>query len=227
MSKSIQLVRRSTIELPNISSYKLTVQAVNPEDMSSKIFVKQRIRNFAKESVDDVFVAVCTPTQLEDFEEDAPGEGSSYFRTDTIELVARTPEVLMEIFDSLVYETKKLVVDLTDLETLSTSEVFTITATSPVARLVAPPTINTVVRDDVAGIITVNFTDNTQAEVLNYHYSLDGGVTWRESKPRIVESPLVIQETSNNTTYNLTIRAYRGGNSYGASSIPVYVAPSV
>jgi hypothetical protein len=134
MLKSIQLVKQSTIELPGISSYKLVVRAANAQNMPDKIFVKQRVRNFAKDSTDDTFVAVCTPVQLEDFEEDAPGEGSSYFRSNTIELIGRTPEYLTEVFDSLLYETQKLVIDLTDLDSLSDAEVYNITAIGPITK---------------------------------------------------------------------------------------------
>lgn len=111
---------------------------MNAQNMSDKIFVKQRIRNFAKGVFDDTFVAVCTPAQLEDFEEDAPGEGTSYYRTNTIELIARTAEEMQAVFNSLVYETKKLVVDLSDLENLSSAEVYVINAIDPVTTIPAP-----------------------------------------------------------------------------------------
>lgn len=227
MSKSIQIVRQSTVELPDISSYKLVVQTANPENMPGKIFVKQRIRNFAQDRTDDTFVAVCTPTQLEDFEEDAPAEGSSYFRTDSIELIARTPEYLMEVFDSLIYEVKKLVIDLSDLDVLTDAEVYTITASEPITRVFSAPVINTVARNRQEQTITVNFTAPTFAEIIDYQYSLDGGLTWRDRTPRSISSPLVIQNVDSNTTYNLIIRAYLGGGSYGASSIPLYIAPVV
>lgn len=132
MSKSIQISKQSIVEVPDISSYRLVVNTLNAQGMTGKIFVKQRIRNFAKDSIDDTFVAVCTPTQLEDFEEDSPGHGTSYYRTDRIDLVARTPEVLQSIFDSLLYETKKLVVDLTDLDNLAPAEVYNISALEPI-----------------------------------------------------------------------------------------------
>ena len=132
MSKSIQILKNNTVELPDISSYKLTIQAINPQDMPSKIFINQRVRNFAKSTFDDTFVAVCTPTQLEDLQEDAPDEGTSYYRTDKIELIARTPEVIQTILDSLLYEVKKLVVDLSDLDNLAEPRVYTISADSPI-----------------------------------------------------------------------------------------------
>ena len=126
MPKNIQLIKRSTIYVPGIQSYKLCVETANAQDMPSKIFVKQKIRNFAKNTFDEVFVAVCTPVQLEDFDEDSPAEGSSYYRTDKIELVGRTAEMVQAVFDSLLYETKKLVLDLNDLEMLSQAETFDI-----------------------------------------------------------------------------------------------------
>jgi hypothetical protein len=130
MAKSIQIIKRSTLALPDIQSYMLTIEAVNAENMPDKIFVKQRIRNFAKGDIDETFVAVCTPAQLEDFEEDAPEDGTSFFRTNKIELVARTPELLQAVVDSLTYEVKKLVTDLTDMENLGNTEIFTITSDS-------------------------------------------------------------------------------------------------
>jgi hypothetical protein len=129
MAKSIQISKKSTIELPDISSYKLVVETLNAQDMPDKIFVKQRITNYSKQDFDGVFVAVCTPVQLEDFEEDAPGHGTSYYRTNTIELVARTPEYLQEVFDSLLYEVTKLVNDLNALDDLGDAQVYTIGAT--------------------------------------------------------------------------------------------------
>lgn len=119
MAKNIQILKRSSIEVHDLSSYKLVLEAVNAEGMPDKIFVNQRIRNFAKGTVDDTFAAVCTPVQLEDFAEDAPAQGSSYYRTNTIEIVVRTPEMLNRAFDSIIYEVKKLVLDLENLDILT------------------------------------------------------------------------------------------------------------
>ena len=118
--------------MPDQSSFKLIVEAVNAENMPSKIFVNQRIHNFSKNSTEDVFRAVCTPTQLEDFDADSPAEGTSYFRVDKIELVARTPEAIKDVFDSILFEVKKLVVDLTALDDLSNAQTYLINATDPV-----------------------------------------------------------------------------------------------
>ena len=135
MAKSIHISKRSTSALPDISSYKLEVLATNAENMPDKIFVKQRVRNFARGGSEDFFVAVCTPAQLEDFAEDSPDGTTSFFRTNTIDLVARTAEELQAVFDSLLYETKKLVVDLTDLEKLDVEEIYVVNAEDPITIL--------------------------------------------------------------------------------------------
>jgi len=213
MSKSIQIVKHSTIELPDISSYKLVVRAENAQNMPDKIFVKQRIRNFAKNTIDETFVAVCTPTQLEDFEEDAPGEGSSYFRTNQIELVGRTPEWLVTVFDSLLYETKKLVVDLTDLDSLSEATVYNITAIDAVAELSSAPTAPaiTYVTPGVTQL-SVFFTAPSAGNVVNYEYSTNNGATWISRSPISASSPLVVSGLTSNTSYTIKIR---GVNSIG------------
>lgn len=219
MAKSIKIVKKSTVELPDISSYKLVVQAIEPVEMDGKVFIKQRIRNFAKETTDDIFVGVCTPTQLEDFEEDAPGHGTSFFRTDSIELVARTPEVIQEVFSSLVYEVKKLVVDLTDLESLQDEEIYSISALDPVVQVLPAPTIQTI----TATSTSLSITFSAPAEIVgppveNYQYSLDGGTTWKDRLPRSVVSPLVISRLTANTTYNVQLRAVNNSFAQGRAT---------
>ena len=76
MPKTVKLSKKSTIYVPDLQSYKLEVNAVDAENTTSKIFIKQRIHNFSKGQFEDNFVGVCTPVQLEDFPEDSPVEGS-------------------------------------------------------------------------------------------------------------------------------------------------------
>lgn len=132
MAKSIRLIKQSTVFLPEQSSYKLELQAVDAQNMTNKIFVNQRTRSFSKDTLEDVFCAIATPTQLEDFAEDSPNEGTSFFRTNRIELVARTPEMLQDVFESILYEVKKLVVDLDALDNLEDAQVFLINSTEPI-----------------------------------------------------------------------------------------------
>ena len=225
MSKSIQISKRSTVALPGISSYKLEVEAVNAQDMSDKIFVKQRIRNFAKGELDDTFVAVCTPVQLEDFGEDSPNEGSSYYRTNRIELIGRTPEMVQEVFDSLVYEVKKLVVDLTDLEVLSDSEIYNISAIDPVTELLAAPTITRIVGADVSLRVTLNPPQIHDAPAIAYYqYSLDDGVTWTDQLPRTPATVFDIEGLQNCTTYSVKVRAVNAVGRIGEPSENTHVS---
>jgi hypothetical protein len=226
MPKSIQLAKRSTIPIPDIFSYKLTVDAVNAEDMPDKIFVKQRIRNFAKGVFDDSFVAVCTPVQLEDFPEDAPQEGSSYYRTNSIELVMRTPEELQNVFDSLLWEVKKLVSDLSDIELLKEEEIFSIVSGYPVTTIPNSPTILSV--NSLDSEIWVNFTPPVSdggTPITNYQYSVDGGENWLNRLPANTLSPLKIKNLENNTTYRVAIRAVNV-NGVGNKSATVYASPT-
>ena len=127
MAKAIQISRQSTVWIPHLQSYKLVVEAINPEDMPSEVFIKQRLKNFAQDSFDDNFVAVCTPVQLEDLPIAAPDAGSSFYRVSKIELVGRLPEAIDKVFDSLIYEVQKLVQDLNALDDLNEAKVYSIT----------------------------------------------------------------------------------------------------
>jgi hypothetical protein len=229
MPKSIQIVKQSTVELPGISSYKLIVQTRNAQEMTSKIFIKQRVRNFAKNTTDDVFVGVCTPVQLEDFDEDAPAEGSSYFRSDYIELIGRTPEFLREVFDTLVYETKKLVVDLSDLDSLAEAQVYTISANAPVTELQPAPSINNIISSKVEENyrLTINFTPVSGvagSPVFNYDYSLDNGVSWNTVLPLIVTSPILLENLQKSSTYGVVLRAVNSKGIASPLSATVYAS---
>jgi hypothetical protein len=128
MPKAIQISRQSTVWIPHLQSYKLVVEAINPENMPQEVFIKQRLKNFAQDSFDDNFVAVCTPVQLEDLPVNAPDAGSSFYRVSKIELVGRLPEALDKIFDSLLYEVEKLVADLNALDDLKEAVIYNVTS---------------------------------------------------------------------------------------------------
>ena len=127
MAKSIKLSKQSAVRIPHTGAHKIVVSAVDAVDMPSEIFVKQRFRNFARDVFEDNFVAVCSPTQLEDLPLNAPEGKTSYFRVSEVELIANTPELLERIFDSMLYEVQKLVLDLTAIDSLEVAEVYSIT----------------------------------------------------------------------------------------------------
>lgn len=228
MPKSIQLAKRSTIPVPDIFSYKLTVDAVNAEDMPDKIFVKQRIRNFARGVFEDTFVAVCTPVQLEDFPEDSPEEGgSSYYRTNSIELIMRTPEELQNVFDSLLWEVKKLVSDLTDIEQLKEEEIFSIISDYPVTTIPNAPQILSILSLDSELWVYFNPpTSDGGTPIISYQYSLDNGQNWVNRVPSTSASPIKIRNLDNNTSYRVSIRAVNM-QGVGNRSSSVYASPTL
>lgn len=115
-----------------LKSYSMTVEVASSEDMEKEVFVKQKLMNFLTDTVDEVFVAVCSPAQLEDLPTLAPVRGSSYFRAHSISLIANTPEHLQGIFDSILYELHKLTRDLNVLSNQNTSETYRISTAGAV-----------------------------------------------------------------------------------------------
>jgi hypothetical protein len=109
---TFNLAKTTSAWAPDISSYKMTVEITSAEDAPREIFVIKRTRDFVKDQFEDVFAAVATPVQLEDFPIRAPRENSSYYRTNVATLIVRTAEGMQAVFDSMVYEIKKLALDL-------------------------------------------------------------------------------------------------------------------
>jgi hypothetical protein len=225
MPKSIQISKQSTVYAPDLSSYKLIVEAKNAVGMPVKIFVKQRIRNFAKDAIEEPFVAVCTPVMLEDLEEDSPAEGTSYYRTDRIELVGRTPEMIQEVFDSLLFEVKKLTIDLADIEMLSDAEVYLVSSIDSVRLIMNKPIVSTVAASSSS--LTISFVSPIPpagVTIKNYQYSLDAGLAWKDMLPPKVTTPIVIEGLDPATVYGLQLRALGSNNIIGEPTDVIYTA---
>lgn len=126
MPRKIQISREGTVWLPHMQSYKMIVKAINAQEMPAEIFIKQRLRNFVQDKFEDNFVAVATPTQLEDFPVNSPNADSSFYRVSEIELVGRLPEALDAVFDTLLFEVQKLVQDLNSLDILDEAKFYEI-----------------------------------------------------------------------------------------------------
>lgn len=99
-----------------VGSYRVAIAATASVGVSPNIFVMQRIRDFTANKFEDNFAAVATPAQLEDIPEVNNMTESSFYRTNSIELVARTAEYLAEIVASIFNEVQNLVDDLKALE---------------------------------------------------------------------------------------------------------------
>jgi hypothetical protein len=212
MAKSIQISRRYVDTNRELSSYRLYVEAINAQEMTNKVFIKQRIVNFSKGTTDDIFVGVCTPTQLEDLGEDSPLAGTSFFRSNSIDLVATTSEELKNTLDSVIFEVKKLVDDLSALDVLTDDEVYNIEPNVPITILANSPNITRASQIGSNLILYFTAPDNVMpADIDNYEYSLNGGTTWTVSSPAISYSPMTITGLAYNTTYNIKIRAVTNG----------------
>jgi hypothetical protein len=109
---TLNLVRRATDFDPAASSYRLTLEVNSAQNITSKVFVNQRLRNLSNNSFEDVFAAVATPAQLEDFDEDVPGPGTSYYRTNKIDILSRNADYLNDVYDDIVWQVQKLVDDM-------------------------------------------------------------------------------------------------------------------
>lgn len=98
------------------------------EGITKYAFVNQRLRNHIANNFEDVFCAVATPAQLEDFDVNSPATGSSFLRKHTIDLVSRNAAYLEDVFQSIVRELQKLVSDWEALNVLQEDGLYTISA---------------------------------------------------------------------------------------------------
>lgn len=212
MAKSIQISRRYVDTNRELSSYRLYVTAINAQEMTNKVFIKQRIVNFSKGTTDDVFAGVCTPSQLEDLGEDAPLAGTSFFRSNSVDLIATTSEELKNLLDSVVYEVKKLVDDLAALDVLADDEIYNIAPNVPVTIMANSPAVTNVTQLGNSLLVYFSAPDNIMpTDIDNYDYSLNGGTTWSAASPAVAYSPMTISGVSYSTTYSIKIRAVTNG----------------
>ena len=125
---NITLSRSSSSFDSDQSSYRITLEVTQAENITPKIFVKQRLRNLSNQTFDDVFAAVCTPAQLEDFAVDAPNEGSSFYRSNKIDIVARNADYLESVYEDIVTEVQQLCKGVEALDLLNNQITVTINA---------------------------------------------------------------------------------------------------
>lgn len=126
----LKLLKKSTNFDQSSGSYRMTLEILSSEVINKNVFVLQRIRDLIKNNFEDVFVAVCTPAQLEDFDVSSPSEDTTYFRASQIDLVSRNAAYLQDAFESILVELQKLVDDYEALNDLKPDGIYTITANS-------------------------------------------------------------------------------------------------
>lgn len=123
--KKINLLKRAVKQ--NGPTYILDVEIISSEGITKDIFVKQRRRNL-NNTFDDVFVAIATVAQIEDFDTGSPAEDSTYFRTSSLALVGTNPAFIEELFTTVLSEIQQLVDNAEVLEEIKPDGVYEITA---------------------------------------------------------------------------------------------------
>lgn len=117
---SLTLTQRSSSLDPDKQSYRLVLEITSSEDIPKEVFVKQRFINYKRDPIfDDVFVAVATPVQIEDYDKFAPRENTSFFRDSKIDLISRNIDYLEQVKTSILWELDKLVEEWNALNVLS------------------------------------------------------------------------------------------------------------
>jgi len=128
-SSSITLLQSTTVYVPNLTSYKMSLSVTNAQNITNTVFVKQRLRNSSNQ-INDVFAAIATPNQLASLGVGAPTADTSYFLDSKVCLIANTVEYLNEVLQEILQELQSLVTDVELLDNLEESSIFTITSGS-------------------------------------------------------------------------------------------------
>ena len=129
--KTLTVLRTGIERDPKLlSTYKLGLEVTGSQNIDKEVFVKQRQRT-TDNTTTDVFVAVCTPAQLEDLEVDAPDNTTTYFRSSKMEVVSENPNYLFWVLDNVINELQFLCDSAEALDVVSTGSVtYTISSNS-------------------------------------------------------------------------------------------------
>jgi hypothetical protein len=126
---TLSIQRNAPVYNSTLSSYTMTLSVVSNEDIIPYVFVKQRLSALDKNSFDDVFAAIATPAQLEELGKQAPNEFSSYFLDSSVTLIARTAEYMDWLYNEILAELNKLVLDYSLLATYANETVTNVVVT--------------------------------------------------------------------------------------------------
>ena len=113
-----------------LPAYRIDLSITAANDITTKIFVKKRFKKYDG-TLDDSFVAVASPTNLQDFAEDAPNEGQNYFRTNCISLQTSDVNYLNTVLQEILSDISLLLNEETVLDGISNQSItYTITPSS-------------------------------------------------------------------------------------------------
>lgn len=123
----ITLLQSSTVYVPNLTSYQMTLEVTSSQSITKNVFVKQRVRT-SSNNFNDIFVAIATPNQIETLGVGAPTSDTSYFLDYQICILANTVEYLNSVLEEILQELKNLVTDVELLQNTAEGSVYIITS---------------------------------------------------------------------------------------------------
>ncbi len=125
---TINIRRKSSSFISNDGGYSIVLEVLSTEAINRNVFIKERLRNFVQNNFQDVFVGIATTAYMEELDIGSPATGESFYRSDAIQLTARDPAYLEEVFESILRELQKLCDDTEALAVLKTDGIYTIQA---------------------------------------------------------------------------------------------------
>lgn len=174
--KTITLVRKAVKRNEGLTSYRLDLEVTGSQNITRDLFVKQRYKKYDG-TLENTFVAVASPANLEDIDARSPKAPSSYFRESTVSLVSSDPVFLEEAFNTILSELQLLCDQAEVLEETEVDGVYTITSADVLVNMAtvhthyrlplvaAPAGINNVYVDEQ--------DDNTEADNIKRHEILE------------------------------------------------------
>jgi hypothetical protein len=120
------ILQSATIYNSTLNSYEMSLEVTSSQNISSNIFVKQRLRT-SNNCINDVFAAIASPNQLESLGIGSPTADTSYFLDSQITLITNTAEYMGTILQDILSQLQKLTIDVQLLQTLVPATTYTIT----------------------------------------------------------------------------------------------------
>ena len=157
--KSVTMTRQSAATTKP-GNYRLDISITSTQDITPALFVKQRII-LPDGTADDTFVAVASPSEIEDIPPYNPGKGEIYFRDSSISLVNSDPEFIENTADSIIADVQLTIIQATELENLQLADTVTVDSSSvtidpaPTNIIVVTPTVR--VKDGMVQVYDSGF----------------------------------------------------------------------
>lgn len=104
-------------------AYRMVVRVVRTNNIDPNIFLYKRVLDaLGPNPPKDVFMAVCTPVDLEEYNAGNPAPGDIYYRVADLDLMARNMEQLEDAWTLIKSDCDELVITLETLQTVTGSE---------------------------------------------------------------------------------------------------------